>query len=223
MSQTRPTRKRPDLSARGDESRVAILDAARTLFAKDGFRGTSLGSVAELAGLSQAGLLHHFPSKPALLLAVLAERDREDGRLSSAKLSRRGLEILPALGTLVEHNQTTPELIRLFSVLLGEGVAPDNPGHDYFVNRYEQIRDRIARNLRLAETAGEINPGHDLDTIAALLVAVLDGLQYQWLLNEQIDMVRAYNLIADLLMKELVSAPPAARPERRSDPEGERS
>src|SRR5580658_9040189 len=68
---------------RGEESREAILAAARQLFGQRGFRGTSLASIAEAAGLSQPGLLHHFPSKTDLLLAVLASRDASDGQMSS--------------------------------------------------------------------------------------------------------------------------------------------
>jgi len=105
-------------SVRGDESRAAILQAAKALFSANGSRGTSLASIASAAGLSQPGLLHHFPSKSALLLAVLADRDREDGELSSARLTGDGLDILTALASLVEHNQGQPEIVRLFSVLL---------------------------------------------------------------------------------------------------------
>ncbi len=35
-------------------------------------------AVAEAAGLSQTGLLHHFPSKELLLAGVLQRRDEQD-------------------------------------------------------------------------------------------------------------------------------------------------
>lgn len=182
-------------SARGDESRAAILDAAKKLFAEHGFRGTSLASVASAAGLSQPGLLHHFPSKYALLLAVIEDRDADDGRLSSAHLSKRGIDILAALESLVEHNEQAPDVVRLFSVLLGEGLATEHPAHDYMVTRYRRIRSRIARNLRHSEEEGEIAPGEDLEAIAAIIVAVMDGLQFQWLLDESVDMTRCYRIL----------------------------
>ncbi|MGZ3144619.1 TetR/AcrR family transcriptional regulator [Lentzea chajnantorensis] len=50
-----------------DES---ILDAAAALFARHGFEQTSLKALADAAGLSKAGLLHHFPSKEALFEAA---------------------------------------------------------------------------------------------------------------------------------------------------------
>ena len=85
---------------RGEESKETILAAARQLFAKHGYRGTSLASIAEAAGLSQPGLLHHYPSKTALLLAVLASRDSADGRLSSPRLGTPGIGIIDGLAAL---------------------------------------------------------------------------------------------------------------------------
>ena len=51
---------------------------AARLFAATGYRGTSLADVAQAAGLSNAGLLHHFPSKEQLLIEVLRRRDEAD-------------------------------------------------------------------------------------------------------------------------------------------------
>jgi len=52
-----------------------ILDEAAALFARRGFAKTSVQAVADAVGLSKAGLLHHYPSKDALLAALL-ERSR---------------------------------------------------------------------------------------------------------------------------------------------------
>ncbi|MGW0516063.1 TetR/AcrR family transcriptional regulator [Crossiella sp. NPDC003009] len=48
----------------------SILEHAAALFAQHGFAHTSLKTVADAAGLSKAGLLHHFPSKEALFAAT---------------------------------------------------------------------------------------------------------------------------------------------------------
>lgn len=185
---------------RGEESREAILAAARMLFARRGYRGTSLASIAEAAGLSQPGLLHHFPSKTELLLAVLASRDAEDGPLASPRV--RG-EIIDGLRALVAHNESQPELIRLFSMLLGEAVAADHPAHDYFVTRYKNIRGRFVRHLTEVQARGALPAGTDVTALANVLIAVMDGLQYQWLLDDSVDMAASYGLLADLLSERL--------------------
>ena len=59
---------------RGERSKETILEAALPLFARQGYRGASLASIASAAGLTQPGLLHHFPSKEELLLGLLDPR-----------------------------------------------------------------------------------------------------------------------------------------------------
>lgn len=64
---------------------VRILEEAEQRFAAGGYGGTSLSSVAKAAGLGNAGLLHHFPSKAALYRAVLEAVGADiDARMSSA-------------------------------------------------------------------------------------------------------------------------------------------
>ena len=53
-----------------------ILAAARSLFARQGYHGTSIGDIARETGCAEALLYRHFPSKQALLAAVLADGGR---------------------------------------------------------------------------------------------------------------------------------------------------
>jgi AcrR family transcriptional regulator len=195
--------------SRGAETRQAIMRAARKLFAQHGYKGTSLASVAASAGLSQPGLLHHYPSKTELLLAVLESKDSQDGRLSSPRLDAEGLGIIDGLGALVAHNQSEPDQVRMFSMLLGEAVAPDHPAHRYFRTRYDNIRQRFIRHLEKARDGGNLNSDVDVEALANVLIAVLDGLQFQWLLDESVDMSRSYAMVADLVRAALDPARPA--------------
>ena len=55
-----------------DQRRAAILKAAARLFARRGFSGTSLADLAAASGTSKSLFYHYFPSKEALLEAVMA-------------------------------------------------------------------------------------------------------------------------------------------------------
>lgn len=50
-----------------------IVDAARELFARDGFTATSVRDIADAVGSSKATVLYHFPSKDLLLEATLQD------------------------------------------------------------------------------------------------------------------------------------------------------
>jgi AcrR family transcriptional regulator len=57
--------------AAGGDTRGAILDAARTLFARNGYTATTLRAVARDAGVDPALTLHHFGSKDALFRSAM--------------------------------------------------------------------------------------------------------------------------------------------------------
>ena len=61
---------------------------------------------------------------------MLARRDDEDGKLFLASLGEGRLNTVEAFETIVAHNQSAPEGVRLYSVLLGESLEVDHPAHD---------------------------------------------------------------------------------------------
>ncbi|MGI5425535.1 TetR/AcrR family transcriptional regulator [Streptomyces sp. CA-179760] len=178
--------------ARSEQRRAEIVRAALEVIAERGYRGASLAAVAERVGLTQQGLLHHFPTKEALLVAVLRERDRWDA-MPAGRLR------LDLLASLVEYNAMRPAIIQTFSALLGESVTEDHPARAYFTERYAGVRAGMAEVLR-AEYGDRLPSGLTPERAAPLLVAILDGLQYQWLLDpESVDMPSAFRDFLTLL------------------------
>jgi AcrR family transcriptional regulator len=177
---------------RSEERRDAIVGATLEVIAERGYRGASLAAVAEKVGLTQQGLLHHFPSKEALLVAVLEERDRWDSMPATGWRP----ELLAAL---VEYNAMRPGIVRTFSALLGESVTEGHPASGYFTGRYTRVREGMATALR-AEYGDRLPCGLTPERAAPLVVAVLDGLQYQWLLDpDAVDMPAAFGDFQALL------------------------
>ncbi|MFG3493978.1 TetR/AcrR family transcriptional regulator [Streptomyces sp. NPDC047928] len=183
--------------ARGERRRAEIVRAALDVIAERGYRGASLAAVAERVGLTQQGLLHHFPNKEALLVAVLEERDQWDtGGAGSGGPDDRRLGLLPLL---VEYNAMRPGVVQTFSALLGESVTDGHPARAFFTRRYTQVREDLAALLR-AEYGDRLPGGLTPERAAPLLTAVLDGLQYQWLLDpESVDMPAAFRDFLRLL------------------------
>ncbi|MGP3979776.1 TetR/AcrR family transcriptional regulator [Streptomyces sp. KR80] len=197
-------------AARSEERREAILRAALAVIAERGYRGASLSAVAERAGLTQQGLLHYFPTKEALLVAVLEARDEWD----TGGATRRGQEgawPLDLYAALIDYNAMRPGVVQTFSALLGESVTEDHRAQEFFRHRYELVRETAAASLR--GEFGERLPGGTPTTpgdgsgngltpeqVAPLLIAVMDGLQFQWLLDPgAVDMPAAFRAFLSLL------------------------
>ncbi|MEV7681799.1 TetR/AcrR family transcriptional regulator [Streptomyces sp. NPDC088341] len=185
--------------ARSEERRAEILRATLEVIAERGYRGITLGAVAERVGLTQQGLLHYFRTKEALLVAVLEERDQWD--TGGGGGGRQGWR-LELLTSLVEYNAMRPGIVQTFSALLGESVTEDHPAREFFTHRYEQVRGEMADVLR-DEFGDRLPGGLTPERAAPLLTAVMDGLQYQWLLDpESVDMPAAFRDFLALLRPE---------------------
>src|SRR5919106_849367 len=85
------------VNRRGAERRQALIDAAIELWAEKGSRGTGVAAVAERAGVTDAGLLHHFGTKENFLLEVIAELDRREVERHKALGPLEGLDLLRRL------------------------------------------------------------------------------------------------------------------------------
>ncbi|MGW6689154.1 TetR/AcrR family transcriptional regulator [Streptomyces sp. NPDC054961] len=183
--------------ARSEERRAEIVRAAVEVIAERGYRGAALGTVAERVGLTQQGLLHYFPTKEALLVAVLEERDRWD--TGGGRRAEAGAWRLDLLASLVDYNAMRPGIVQTFSALLGESVTEGHPAREFFAERYAQVRGEMTAVLR-AEFGERLPSGLTPEQAAPLLTAVMDGLQYQWLLApEAVDMPGAFRAFLTLL------------------------
>jgi AcrR family transcriptional regulator len=168
--------------AKGRAKRRQLVEEATALFGEVGYRSASLREVAARCGISHPGLLHHFPSKELLLRAVLEHRDDVDAERFGLG-DGSGTERLERVVALVAHNAEIPGIVELFATLSAEASAPDHPAHRYFVERYERTRRRFAETFRVLRHEGRLAPGLDPDELAISTVALIDGLQVQWLLD----------------------------------------
>jgi AcrR family transcriptional regulator len=194
--------------AKGRARRQEILLVALRAFAEQGFRATSMREIAEMVGLSQAGLLYHFSSKEELLEEVLRLRDEEQTAFNERFGRADGLAAVRYLVDLVDLNARQAGLVRLYTVLAGESVSPGHPAREYFLDRYATVRERVAQRLRNAQDRGEIRADADIDAAAAAIMAVMDGLQIQWLLDpEAVDMRRVFGEFLESYLHGLATRP----------------
>lgn len=169
--------------AKTAERRRAILATALEVFAESGFRGASIREIAGRVGMTDTGVLHHFGGKGNLLLEVVKQKEDEDA----------GAIDDPFLRDLVAKNGRRSGTVRLFTTLSAEATDPEHPAHDHFVDRYEHVRAITTERLASESAEGSIPATIDPDMAARLMLAVMDGLQIQWLLDPTLTMDTAYN------------------------------
>jgi len=71
------THVRSQRVSQGEETKAALLSAARGLFGENGYAATSLDEVVTRAGVTKGALYHHFEGKAQLFQAVYEQVKRE--------------------------------------------------------------------------------------------------------------------------------------------------
>lgn len=165
--------------------RQRAVEAGIELFGSAGYNGATLTEIADRLGMSLTGLQHHFPDKDSLLMAVLEERDRRD---SERVLDRSHVDALDNLVALLGEDQRSRGLIELQCVLSAESTSADHPAHEYFRRRYDRLRAEATRAFTEMVAEGTMQHSVSPASLAAMFIALVDGLQLQWLLDDKVDM-----------------------------------
>jgi AcrR family transcriptional regulator len=193
----RQVRSRPATLAR----RRDILDAAIEIFGSRGFAAGSLQEIAERVGMTHAGVLHHFGSKDQLLLEVLAHRDETDVAHLDGQHIPDGLPLFRHLVKTAFLNAQRAGIVQAYAVLSAESVTDDHPGRAYFEERYATLRDEVGRAFRVVCADHGVEAPDEIDAAAASILAVMDGLQVQWLLApDEVDLGRATAFAIDAIV-----------------------
>lgn len=170
---------------RGQARREAIIDAAVELFARDGYRGTGLAAIADMVGVSQPTLRHHFGTKEQLLRAVVARRHEQDLAAASPWASAGGAAVFDILEQLPDYMRRRQGLVHLYVVLRAENLLPEHPIHDWFVRRHQETLRLLSDSLQRGVDRGELSADMQPALVAIHVIALIEGVELQWLLDPQ--------------------------------------
>ena len=171
----------------------AIIDCAATLFARHGFKETSIQRIADAVGYSKTGLLHRYPSKEALQQAVLDRCVGEMRQISGAVADRpagpgRDRAVIEALVGLTMRRPGFVALLLSIVSTFGPGEVPPHMeaiGEDVFAAFAVDPDADVARTVRVVGALGALAVAavacqhHSAADVRALLAAVsFDALGY---------------------------------------------
>ncbi|NCT90323.1 TetR/AcrR family transcriptional regulator [Cellulomonas sp. APG4] len=179
MTTRRAPRARPETLVK----RTEILRAATATFGAKGYKNGPLTEIADQVGMTHAGILHHFGSKDQLLVEVLKYRDQEDVAPLEGAHIPGGMELFRHLVRTAFTNETRPGIVQAYAVLSAESVTDEHPGRAYFEERYQTLRREITEAFAAVCAERGITAPATVDRAAASILAVMDGLQVQWLLS----------------------------------------
>jgi AcrR family transcriptional regulator len=203
--QAAPKTKRPTRAHRREE----ILAAATRVFGSKGYHQGSLVDVAAQVGITHAGVLHHFGSKDKLLWEVLEYRDRVDVQHLEGKHIPGGMDLFRHLVTTARLNADRRGIVQAYAVLTGESVTDGHPASSWVAQRFSVLRGEISQAVRtIAEERDVTLPDGQAERAANAVIAVMDGLQLQWLLDpDAVDLAEATGFAIESILTATLGSP----------------
>lgn len=201
-----PKRRR---APKGEMRRAALLDAATVIFARDGFSNASMKDVAQMAGITTVGLLHHFPNKGALLSALLERRDqRVTSRFSDLTMELTLDGFIRFLGMSMAFSVADAAECQAALLLNTESLSPAHPAWAWHQQRFHMTHDHARGHLTALIEAGEIREDVDVTALAQEIFSVMDGLQIQWLRSpEEVDVKAVFDHYVRRLRADIQARP----------------
>ncbi|MGO9492855.1 MAG: TetR/AcrR family transcriptional regulator [Terracidiphilus sp.] len=174
-------------------SRERILQAAKHLFARNGYENTSTVAIAREAGTSESQLMKHFGSKQGLLSDILDRGwasviQRVQALRTDAPSTHRLLNMLEAIVIEMENDQELKELMTL------EARRVRRDSRDVLMSRgyrqFTELFDGLLSEMRREE---QIRPDVNLEAVRAAFIGMVESLLRDQVVARRSDLRAGYS------------------------------
>jgi AcrR family transcriptional regulator len=190
-----------------EQKRAEILGAAIRCFIRDGFRGASTTDICAEAGISPGHLYHYFPSKVAIIEAMI------DMGLARAAAHFENIlaapDVIEALLADIEESSLRFRPAQILN-LDGLAEAARNPEFAKIIERHTTaVRRMWSDFLRQAQSRGRVDPELDPEATANILIALIDGSRAMPIRDPKLDIKQSVEHLRTMLVRFL--RPPEAQ------------
>jgi AcrR family transcriptional regulator len=192
------------LTARGEQSRAAIFDAALALFQERGYEATTMRGIAERAGVSLGSSYHYFPSKEHLVLEFYVHTHQLHLAAIGPLLAREK-DLVTRLRGVVRAVVMTCEPFHGFAGAIFSTVANPASPLNPFGPPSKQLRDEVIALYAEVVKGSDTRIAPDIMAeLPTLLWLYQMGVLYFWIWDRSPGRLRTLEVIdqtADLIVR----------------------
>jgi AcrR family transcriptional regulator len=184
--------------SKGEETKTRILQQAAELFNQKGYAGSSISDIMRVTGLQKGGIYNHFKNKDELAIEAFEfALARNTQQIKSVlRNQRHAVDRLLAMIDVFSSFVDNPP-IKGGCPLLNTAIESDD-AHPLLRERAQQGMDSwqnlIRQIIKKGIKKGEIRPEIDIDEVATIMIATLEGsIMMSKLYGDAIYMQRAVN------------------------------
>ncbi len=154
---------------RDEDAAKRILDATRTLVAEHGPSGATISEIASAAGVARQTIYRWWPSRTALVTAALVD-------MTDAGMPYRATGDL--VGDLRHHMRSVAATFAgpagaLIKELVAEAQSDPEAAAAFRSTFFDHRREQARAFFTSATSAGQLDPGEDLDALIYALYSPL--------------------------------------------------
>ena len=172
-----------------DKTRQAILDAALTVFSRQGYHPARLQDIADDANVTRGAVYHHFGSKADLYITLIKEASEQFNAViahavaGGGTFQELGKRVLINAWTFLEEDPHLTKVVELFTFKTGfiSELAEINKLR---VEESETLVAYIVGFIQKAIERGELHPELDPEIVARAFIAYQNGVMNLWLTNK---------------------------------------
>lgn len=170
-------------TARGQETKRRILEAAEKVFAEHGYQGASVSKITTAAGVGQGTFYLYYPTKHEVFVELVDDLNQRVRQAMSTGAQRGTTRLESEREGFREFFRFAAEHPAIYRVVReAEFVAPEA-----MRRHYTRIVDGYVQGLTTARAAGEIDPDLDTRVAAWALMGVGEMIGMRWILWEGSD------------------------------------
>lgn len=166
---------------RMNETATALVAATQRCLTRDGLAGATSRAITAEAGVNLGAITYHFGSKEALVAEALTANMRQWLEPALAILRSDGeptTRTMKAVQALVASFEAHRHQVGLYLEALAQAPRIEAVGQP-MIELWRELQALLASQIAEMKAAGELAPGIDPQAMAALLVAVANGLAVQ--------------------------------------------
>ena len=185
---------------RSATTRAKLLNAAIEILATDGYAATTTTRVSKVAGVSRGAMLHQFPTRVDLLIAVADHVLENQSRARAERLEglapRERFYASAEVAWQVQNKPDSTALMEITMATLGDRELRARAGS--FMKHVEEQQLDAAKRL-----AGELGVADEaaMQDVVYLHVAAMYGLSFQLILGQDSAMVERARLLLVRMQK----------------------
>jgi AcrR family transcriptional regulator len=171
-----------------DKTRQAILDAALTIFSRQGYHPARLQDIAEAADVTRGAIYHHFGSKADLYITLIRDASELFNDVIAKAIAEGGTfqevgkRVLINAWTFLEEDPHLTKVVELFNFKTGFTSELDEINQQR-VEESETLVAYIVGFIQKAIERGELRPDLDPEIVARAFIAYQNGIMNLWLIN----------------------------------------